>query len=49
MEMKKIIWRNIYIKETDELISFEQIEIQIFLLYESFWITTILILLKSLL
>lgn len=35
MEMKKIIWRNIYIKETDELISFKQIEIQIFLLYDS--------------
>lgn len=35
MEMKKIIWRNIYIKETDELIFFEQIEIQIFLLYDS--------------
>lgn len=32
---EKIIWRNIYIKETDELISFEQIEIQIFLFYDS--------------
>lgn len=29
-----LIWRNIYIKERDEPISFEQIEIRIFLLYD---------------
>lgn len=46
-----LIWRNIYIKEMEEPISFEQIEIQIFLLQglKNFWLTTILILLNILL
>lgn len=46
-----LIWRNIYIKEMEEPISFEQIQIQIFLLQglKNFWLTTILILLNILL
>lgn len=46
-----LIWRNIYIEEMEEPISFEQIEIQIFLLQglKNFWLTTILILLNILL
>lgn len=46
-----LIWRNIYIEEMEEPISFEQIKIQIFLLQglKNFWLTTILILLNILL
>lgn len=49
--LRLLIWRNIYIEEMEEPISFEQIEIQIFLLQglKNFWLTTILILLNILL